>query len=142
MLQREALAASVDGSDDSSAAASAAGSSTATAGGPQQQQQQQQQLHPAWDQLVAADGQVLYSHRTEGQIDSAFTAAVRGGTCGGCLCDEVGLGKTLEVLYLTLAHPAGKETPFLRHLCIKTNILPRQARDKHRENSKKRWRFA
>jgi hypothetical protein len=25
----------------------------------------------------------------------------------------------------------------LRHLCIKTNILPRQARDKHRENSKK-----
>jgi hypothetical protein len=31
---------------------------------------------------------------------------------------------------------------FLRHLYIKTNILPRQARDKHRENSKKRWRFA
>jgi len=26
---------------------------------------------------------------------------------------------------------------FLRHLYIKTNILPRQARDKHRENSKK-----
>jgi hypothetical protein len=26
---------------------------------------------------------------------------------------------------------------FLRHLCIKTNILPRQARDKHRENSQK-----
>jgi hypothetical protein len=25
----------------------------------------------------------------------------------------------------------------LRHLYIKTNILPRQARDKHRENSKK-----
>ena len=27
---------------------------------------------------------------------------------------------------------------FLSHLYIKTNILPRQARDKHRENSKKR----
>jgi len=26
---------------------------------------------------------------------------------------------------------------FLRHLYIKTNILPRQARDKHRKNSKK-----
>jgi hypothetical protein len=26
---------------------------------------------------------------------------------------------------------------FLRHLCIKTMILPRQARDKHREDSKK-----
>ena len=29
---------------------------------------------------------------------------------------------------------------FLRHLYIKTIILPRQARDKHRENSKKEWR--
>jgi hypothetical protein len=31
----------------------------------------------------------------------------------------------------------GKETPLLRHFCIKCIILPRQARDKHRENSKK-----
>ena len=31
---------------------------------------------------------------------------------------------------------------FLRcHLYIKCIILPRQARDKHRENSKKEWRF-
>jgi hypothetical protein len=29
------------------------------------------------------------------------------------------------------------KTVFLNHLCIKTNILPRQARDKHGENSKK-----
>ena len=29
----------------------------------------------------------------------------------------------------------GKETPFLRHLCLKTTILPTQARDKHRETS-------
>jgi hypothetical protein len=28
------------------------------------------------------------------------------------------------------------------HLYIKTNILPRQARDKHRENSKKMSRFS
>jgi hypothetical protein len=38
----------------------------------------------------------------------------------------------------------GKETPFLRHiysLFIKCVVLPRQARDKHRENSKKEWRF-
>jgi hypothetical protein len=27
------------------------------------------------------------------------------------------------------------------HLYIKMMILPRQARDKHRENSKKEWRF-
>jgi hypothetical protein len=32
---------------------------------------------------------------------------------------------------------AGKETPGLRHLCIKYIILPRQARDKHRETSKR-----
>jgi beta-fructofuranosidase len=31
---------------------------------------------------------------------------------------------------------AGKKTVFKSHLCIKTIILPRQARDKHRENSK------
>jgi len=32
---------------------------------------------------------------------------------------------------------AGKKTALLRHLYIKCIILPRQARDKHRENSKK-----
>jgi hypothetical protein len=32
---------------------------------------------------------------------------------------------------------ACEKTAFLSHLYIKTNILPRQARDKHRENSKK-----
>ena len=31
-----------------------------------------------------------------------------------------------------------KNGVFLSHLYIKTNILPRQARDKHGENSKKR----
>jgi hypothetical protein len=31
----------------------------------------------------------------------------------------------------------GKETPFLRHLYIKCIILPRQARDKHREKHSK-----
>jgi hypothetical protein len=30
-----------------------------------------------------------------------------------------------------------RKTAFLSHLYIKPNILPRQARDKHRENSKK-----
>jgi hypothetical protein len=35
----------------------------------------------------------------------------------------------------------GKKTGFLSHLYIKVIFLPRQARDKHRENSKKRGRF-
>ena len=35
-----------------------------------------------------------------------------------------------------------KKRHFLRHLCIKCIILPRQARDKHRETTqKKEWRF-
>ena len=34
-----------------------------------------------------------------------------------------------------------KKRLFLRHLYLKCVILPRQARDKHRENSKKEWRF-
>jgi hypothetical protein len=33
------------------------------------------------------------------------------------------------------------KTVFLSHLCIKTKILPRQARDKHSENYKKKDRF-
>jgi hypothetical protein len=35
------------------------------------------------------------------------------------------------------ASTPAQETAFLSHLYVKTNILPRQARDKHRENSKK-----
>ena len=36
---------------------------------------------------------------------------------------------------------SGKETPFWRHFYIKCIISPRQARDKHRENSNKRVAF-
>ena len=31
---------------------------------------------------------------------------------------------------------------FLSHLCIKTKILPRQARDRHRVKLRKEWRFS
>jgi hypothetical protein len=34
-----------------------------------------------------------------------------------------------------------KKRHFLRHMCIKCIFLPRQARDRHRESSKKEWRF-
>jgi hypothetical protein len=40
-----------------------------------------------------------------------------------------------ELLYLVDSYL--RKTAFLSHLYIKTIILPRQARDKHRENSKK-----
>ena len=34
-----------------------------------------------------------------------------------------------------------RERPFLRHFIVKTIILPRQARDKHRESTQKRLPF-
>jgi hypothetical protein len=39
-------------------------------------------------------------------------------------------------LELNYAHQAGKKTHHLRHFILKVINLPRQARDKHRENSK------
>jgi hypothetical protein len=44
---------------------------------------------------------------------------------------------TMRVLVLD----EGKKTGFLSHLYIKVIFLPRQARDKHRENSKKKPGF-
>ena len=46
---------------------------------------------------------------------------------------------TLQAVGVTTlsATPRCEKRHFLRHLYIKTNILPRQARDKHRVNSKK-----
>jgi hypothetical protein len=35
-----------------------------------------------------------------------------------------------------------RKTPFLRHFYIKTNILPRQARGKHRKSSNTGWFFS
>jgi hypothetical protein len=39
-------------------------------------------------------------------------------------------------------NPAVRKTTFLSHLYIKTNTLPRQARDKHRESTQNRCRFS
>jgi len=44
--------------------------------------------------------------------------------------------------WLTPLPTCERKTAFLSHLYIKTISLPRQARDKHRENSKKRCRFS
>ena len=63
--------------------------------------------------------------------------------CRGVRHDPKGVWPQLLMLsngVLTLT--TGKETPLLRHFYTKCIILPRQARDKHRENSKKEWRFA
>jgi hypothetical protein len=63
------------------------------------------------------------------------------------VCPEPVLVKSCIYIEMTLkdrfftfdpvVHPGLRKTAFLSHLYIKTIILPRQARDKHRENSKK-----
>ena len=44
---------------------------------------------------------------------------------------------TMQMCYVGLQASSGKKTGFLSHLYVKVIFLPRQARDKHRENSKK-----
>ena len=50
--------------------------------------------------------------------------------------DPLRIGSDLD-LRPFLAEDAGKKTRLLRHFILKFIILPRQARDKHRENSKR-----
>ena len=74
-------------------------------------------LHPAWLQLVAADGQLLHLHRLRPSVLSpCFFPAPVGGTCGGFLSDQMGLGKTLEVLMLVLRCGAGRGGGWSAHL--------------------------
>ena len=68
-------------------------------------------LHPAWLQLATPahhgrSAQLLYVHTSTGELSSRFFTAPRLETCGGMLCDDVGLGKSVQLLGLTLARPA------------------------------------
>jgi len=63
-------------------------------------------LHPAYDQFRAPDGTFFYQHRFTGEVTGSFYTAPRLETCGGMLCDDVGLGKSLQLLGLVLARPA------------------------------------
>jgi hypothetical protein len=50
-------------------------------------------------------------------------------------------GSSTKHMWLGSRRGDGKKTPFLRHFILEINILPRQARDKHQENSKKNGVF-
>ena len=63
-------------------------------------------LHPAWTQQISDDGSVWYLHRLTGQVSRSFFPAPVAHTCGGMLCDDVGLGKSIQVLGLILSNPA------------------------------------
>ncbi len=54
------------------------------------------QLDPCWVQLRTADDQLIYFHRMRPHVLSAnFYPRPVGGTCGGLLCDVMGLVKSL-----------------------------------------------
>ena len=61
-------------------------------------------LHPAWLQLRAADGQLLYVSRMPPyRVTTDFVTAPVGGTCGGCpLTSRFMLPSTLTTLRLYL----------------------------------------
>ena len=60
-------------------------------------------LHPSWIQLQTAGGTYIYLHKWTGELSARFFPAPRQETCGGMLCDDVGLGKTVQLLGLVLA---------------------------------------
>eukprot|EP00955_Chlamydomonas_euryale_P025222 265370-Chlamydomonas_euryale.AAC.1 len=65
----------------------------------------QLRLSPRLAQLVSADGHPFYVFRPRGRVGCValtleFVTAPVGGTCGGFLCDLMGLGKTLQSLML------------------------------------------
>ena len=73
-------------------------------------------LHPAWMELSPATAPAspdpgppptsrFYLHSYTGEASMRFFPAPKAGTCGGMLCDEVGLGKSLQVLACILARP-------------------------------------
>jgi hypothetical protein len=65
--------------------------------------------------------------------------------CRALLCSAVillcsGHQQELDMIPMMMQKdfkPKGEQTVFLSHLYLKVMTLPRQARDKHRENSKK-----
>jgi hypothetical protein len=65
-----------------------------------------------------------------GQLSSSPSAG--GGDGGGSVIRSFALDDAMKVSKMV----------FLSHLYIEANILPRQARDKHRENSKKTTVFS
>jgi hypothetical protein len=67
-----------------------------------------------------ADSAFVFRERTQGEAIALHIYLDDVSDCGG---------------------PTGKNTHLQRHLILKTIILPRQARDKHRESTQKRDAF-
>ena len=55
-------------------------------------------LHPAWIHLAHDAGQSFLLHSYTGEVSSRRFAPPSSHTCGGMLCDDVGLGKSIQVI--------------------------------------------
>ena len=77
-------------------------------------------LHPCWIQLQTPNRSLIYLHRWTGELTSRFFTAPCLETCGGMLCDDVGLGKTVQLLGLVMARPAPPDFA-VKELPIRTN---------------------
>ncbi|KAK9805425.1 hypothetical protein WJX73_004310 [Symbiochloris irregularis] len=65
-------------------------------------------LHPGYLQFITPAGHALHMQREHSfRFTFNLPTCPTSETCGGLLCDHMGLGKTLEVLMLVLARPAG-----------------------------------
>ena len=63
-------------------------------------------LHPSWTQYKLPGGdKFIYAHRYMPAFSRHFFPAPAAKTCGGLLCDDVGLGKSVQVLGLVLSAP-------------------------------------
>jgi hypothetical protein len=81
------------------------------------------------------------THR-ENSKNSGVSSSGRGsGRASGDDEEDAADGASREVRGGGLTETGCETRHFLSHLYISTNFLPRQARDRHRENSKTEWRF-
>jgi hypothetical protein len=81
------------------------------------------------------------THRENSKKSGVSSSGRGSGRASGDDEEDAADGASREVRGGGLTETGCETRHFLSHLYINTNFLPRQARDKHRENSKKEWRF-
>ena len=96
--------------------------------------------------VVLADG-CLFLDRLRTRNKNAFDWGLWGGGCMPTprMAAELGLKSGIlasQIGYSVTALQEVRKRHFLRHLYIKMLILPRQARDKHRESTQKKMPFS
>ena len=74
-------------------------------------------LHPAWEELVCSDGEKVYFSTYTGGLSKTKPLASPSPK-GGILAEEMGLGKTVEVLACVLNNPPPRKHVLKRDGCV------------------------